>query len=210
MVQTMQGKEINLDELATRFEVQLVEDEEFFREWQDELPEINEAEKQRLDRVKVSYSHLIKYPPLLENTVKIVVLAPLLDLAGFLLQPFRIQSETSINIESEDEGVIVKGRIDVLVIFERFWLVAIESKKAEFSVEAGRPQLLSYLLANPHPEKPAYGLITNGSDFLFIKLMKEEEPKYAYSRLFSLFNPGNDLYMVLRILKRLAALAINN
>lgn len=207
MVQTIQPKEINLDELETKFDIQLVESEDFFREWQDELPEINEAEKQRLDRVKTSYFHLLKSPPLLENAVKIVVLSPLLDLAGFLLPPFHIKSEKSIRISAEDEGVIVKGKIDVLVTSEEFWILVIESKKAEFSLEAGRPQLLSYLLANPHPEKPAYGLITNGCNFLFIKLIKEDnQPKYAYSRLFSLFNPGNDLYIVLRIFKRLAQL----
>jgi hypothetical protein len=35
----------------------------FFREWQDDLPEITDLEKQALDRVKASYLNLIKYPP---------------------------------------------------------------------------------------------------------------------------------------------------
>ena len=48
-----------LHELTEKFGLQLVEDEQFFREWQDNLPEITKAEKQRLDRVKASYSNLL-------------------------------------------------------------------------------------------------------------------------------------------------------
>ena len=65
MVQTLQTREINLQELAEKFVLQLVEDERFFREWQDELPEIAEEEKRRLDRVKSSYLNLLSSPPLL-------------------------------------------------------------------------------------------------------------------------------------------------
>jgi len=72
MVQTIQAKEITLLDLENSFGLQLVEDEQFFREWQDKLPEITNSEKQQLDRVKTSYANLLKYPPLLENTVKVL------------------------------------------------------------------------------------------------------------------------------------------
>jgi len=72
MVQTIQAKEITLLDLENSFGLQLVEDEQFFREWQDKLPEITNSEKQQLDRVKTSYVNLLKYPPLLENTVKVL------------------------------------------------------------------------------------------------------------------------------------------
>ncbi|MGK7928219.1 MAG: restriction endonuclease subunit R [Spirulina sp.] len=202
MVQTLPAKAIALQDLTEKFNLQFVEDEQFFREWQDDLPEITEAEKQRLDRVKASYSNLLADPPLLENTVKMVVLSPLLDLAGFYLPPFRIKSEQSIEISLEDEGLIIKGQIDVLVVSDRFWILAIESKQAAFSLEAGRSQLLTYMLANPHRDRPTYGLLTNGNSFLFVK-MERDTPQYALSRLFYIFNPGNDLYSVLSILKLL-------
>ncbi|NMG07254.1 restriction endonuclease subunit R [Brasilonema sp. UFV-L1] len=207
MVQAIQAKDITLLELETNFGLQLIEDEQFFREWQDNLPEITDVEKQQLNRVKASYSNLLKYPPLLENTVKMVVLSPLLDLAGFYLSPFHIKSEKSVQISTEDEGVIVKGNIDVLVLFKQLAVVVIESKQAVFSVEVGKPQLLSYLLAISHSDKPVYGLITNGGSFLFVKLIKQETPKYGLSRLFYIFNPGNELYSVLTIFKRLGKLA---
>ena len=223
MVQTLPAREITLHELTEKFGLQLVEDEQFFREWQDNLPEITKAEKQRLDRVKASYSNLLGDPPLLENTVKLarslgretrpgslvkmVVLSPLLDLAGFYLPPFRIKSEKSLEISLKDEGLIIKGQIDVLVVCDQFWVVVIESKQAAFSLEVGRSQLLTYMLANPHPDRPNYGLVLNGSSFRFFKLVKEATLQYAVSKIFDLFNPGNDLYHVLRVLKRLAQLA---
>jgi hypothetical protein len=92
-------------------------------------------------------------------------------------------------------------------LFEQLAVVVIESKQAAFSVEVGKPQLLSYMLATANSDKPVYGLITNGASFLFVKLIKKESAKYALSRLFYIFNPGNELYTVLSILKRLGQLA---
>jgi hypothetical protein len=209
MVQTIQAKETTLLDLETNFGLQLVEDEQFFREWLEDLPEITNAEKQQLDRVKASYANLLKYPPLLENTVKMVVLSPLLDLADFYLSPFHVKSEKSVELTADDEGVAVKGQIDVLILFEQLVVVVIESKQAAFSVEVGKAQLLAYMLAVSNTDKPIYGLITNGGSFIFVKLVKQETPKYAFSRLFYIFNPGNELYTVLGVLKRLGKLATN-
>ena len=207
MVQTIQAKDITLKELRTIFNLKRVEDEQFFREWQDNLPEINELEKQQLDRVKANYFNLIEYPPLLENTVKMVVLSPLLDLADFYLSPFHVKSEKSVEISEEDEGVIIKGQIDVLVLREQLWLMVIESKKAAFSIEEGLAQILAYMLASPHPQKPCFGMITTGGSFIFVKLVQGETPQYATSGVFELRNPGNDLYKVLSIFKQLGRLS---
>jgi hypothetical protein len=114
---------------------------DFFSEWYDPLPELNEAERQRLDRVKASYRHLLNYPPLLENTVKMMVLSPLLELADLYLPPFHIKSEPSVAIEAEDDGTIYRGQIDVLAICDRLWVSAIESKQAALSLEMGKLQL---------------------------------------------------------------------
>jgi hypothetical protein len=203
MVQTFQAKNVTLGELSDRFGLELTEDEQFFQEWQIDRPELTAAEKQRLDRVKSSFSNLLEYPPLLEDTVKMVVLSPLLDMADFYLPPFHIKSEPSIEITTEDEGMIIRGQLDVLALCKQVWVVAIESKNAEFSLEAGRAQLLSYMLANPQSEAPTFGILTNGSSFRFVKLVQQPKPQYALSRLFDVFNPGHDLYQVLQILKYL-------
>ena len=210
MVQTIQARNVTMYDWETQFKIEWVEDDQLFREWQDNLPEISEAEKQRLDRVKASYRNLLQHPPLLENTVKMVVLSPFLDLADFYLAPFHVTSEKSVEIIDEDEGMIVRGQLDVLALFQEFWVVVIESKKAAFSLEVGIPQLLAYMLANLSADRPTYGLLMNGSSFLFVKLVKRETPQYAFSRWFSMFNPGNDLYSVLSILKRLGQLNVGN
>lgn len=206
MVQSLQAKNVTLSELSDRFGLELTEDEQFFQEWQGDLPEVTAAEKQRLDRVKSSFSNLLKYPPLLENTVKRVVLSPLLDLADVYQKPFYIKSEPSFQITIEDEGTVIRGDVDVLVLCEQLWVMVIEAKRAAVDVDEGRAQLLSYMLANPTLEKPAFGMITNGRNFLFVKLVRQTTPRYALSRLFSLVNPGNELYTVLGILNRLVTL----
>lgn len=203
MVQTLQAKNVTLSELSDRFGLKLTEDEQFFQEWQIDLPEVTAVEKQRLDRVKSSFSNLLEYPPLLEDTVKMVVLSPLLDMADFYLPPFHIKSEPSIEIMAEDEGMAIRGQLDVLVLRNLVWVVAIESKNAEFSLEAGRAQLLSYMLANSKSAPSTFGLLTNGSSFRFVKLVLQPIPQYALSRVFDLFNPGHDLYKVLGFLKYL-------
>lgn len=207
MVQTIQAKDISLSELRRIFNLQRVEDEQFFREWQDDLPEITEMEKQKLDRVKASYLNLVEYPPMLENTVKMVVLAPVLDLAGFFLSPFHVKSEKPIEIAEEDEGVIIKGQMDILVVREQLWFMVIEAKKAAFSIEEGLAQILAYMIATPHPQKPVFGMICTGTSFIFIKLVLGENPQYSTSKIFEIRNPGNDLYRVLRIFKQLAKIS---
>jgi len=210
MVQTIPAKDITLRDLVTQFGIQLVRDEQFFLEWQDNLPEITDSEKQLLDRVQAGYFNLLNYPPLLEDAIKLAVLSPLLYLAGFYLFPFHIRSEQTIQITEEDEGVIITGKIDVLVLKEQLWVMVIESKQASFSIEAGLAQILAYMLANPNPEQPSFGAIATGGSFVFIKLVKGEIPRYATSRVFELLNPGNDLYSVLSILKRISQIVTNN
>ena len=207
MVQTIQATDLTLHDLRTKFGLNLIEDDQFFPEWLEGLPELTELEQQGLDRVKANYLDLVEQP-MIESTVKMVVLAPLLDLAGFYRLPFRITAETSITVAAEDEGVLIQGRIDVLVLQEQFWILVIESKRPTFSVDLAIPQALSYMLGNPNPQRPSFGLITNGSQFLFLKLTRQDSPKYALSNLFSLLNRGNDLYKVLQVLKRLSQVVI--
>ncbi|GCL37324.1 MULTISPECIES: type I restriction enzyme HsdR N-terminal domain-containing protein [Sphaerospermopsis] len=200
MVQSIAAKDVTLRELKQNFGIQIVQDATFFPEWLDGLEALKEEEQHLLDRVKANFLELMDDPPMLENTVKMVVLAPLLDLAGFYHRPFRIETETSVALEMEDEGTIIRGRIDVLVLKNRLWLLVIESKRSDFAVTRAIPQALAYMLSNEETVLPTFGMITNGNEFLFLKVL---EHKYANSRLFSLVNPDNELYSVLQVLKRL-------
>lgn len=203
MLQTIQAEEVTLQQLITLYGLQWVEGEQFFPEWQDELPELTDLDKQLLDQIKTGYLNLRNYPPLLENTVNTVVLSPLLFIGKFYLPPFHIKLEKSVEIATEDGGTIIRGRIDFLLLNEQFWVTVIESKQVAYSVEAGLDQILGYMLATPHPQKPVFGMITSGGSFIFIKLVKGNPPQYATSDIFDIRNRGNELYSVLSILKRL-------
>lgn len=209
-MQTVQAKEINLRYLIDRFGIQLVEDNQLFREWQENLPEISDLDKQLLDKVKAGYINLLNYPPLLEDVVRMAVLDPILFISDFYLYPFYVKSEEPIEIAIEDEEVIIKGRIDTLILKDQLWVMVIESKKAAFSIEEGLAQILAYMLASPNTDQPCFGMITTGGSFVFIKLIKGNQPQYALSKVFITRNPGNELYSVLSIIKRLCQLAINS
>jgi hypothetical protein len=209
MTQSIQAKTLTLLDVEKIFNFQLCEDEQFFREWIEDLPEIADGEKRSLDKLKAGYINSVKYA-MLEDTVKMVVLAPLLFLADFYLTPFHIEAEKSVELTIEDEDTIVRGSIDVLLLLQSFWVVAIEAKRSQYSVEAGLPQLLFYMLNDPSPEQVTFGLLTNGSSFRFLKMTKRDTPQYAVSKLFDIANPGNELYEVFRILKRLAGIISRN
>lgn len=200
----MQAKELTLHDVKEKFGLRLAENDQYFREWQDNLPELNDAERRSLDQVKADFLYLDEYP-IPESLVGLVVLSPLLSLAGFYRPPFRVTTEASIRIFAEDEGETVQGRIDILVIHQQLWVLVIESKQAGFSLKLGIPQALAYMMASPSPEKPVFGLVTNGSNFRFVKLTKQNAPQYALSDELIL-ERGNDLYQVLRILKQLGTL----
>lgn len=147
-----------------------------------------------------------------------VVLSPLLDLAGFYRHPFYIATEESVELSeeiiiedeenSEETQEIIKGKIDVLVLQDKLWLLIIESKRSSFSLAKAIPQALTYMLANPQPEHPVYSLVMNGEDFQFIKLLKKDKPIYALSDRFTLYRCGNELFKVVNILKKLGQVLI--
>lgn len=77
--------------------------------------------------------------------------------------------------------------MDVLVLLNQFWVVVLESTKTALSVWAALPQTMAYPMANPQPEQPSFGMVTNGDDILFVKLVQAEQQCYALSRIFAPF-----------------------
>lgn len=205
MVQTIFAKDISLYDLEEQFGLQIT-DEQFFTESSRDLATVSAPEKQSLERVRSNYLNLTKRRPMSEEAVKMVVLSPLLDLAGFYQPPFEIETETPIKISAEDDGVIVKGNIDVLIVQRQFWILVIESKNTKFDVMTALPQALVYMLDDPKRDQPTFGLLVNGREFVFPKLAKEGTPKYSLSRAFSILKPENDIYDVLHILKHIGEL----
>jgi hypothetical protein len=202
MVQTVQASDLSLHEVETKFGLQENQDMNFFTEWWKDLPELTDAEQRSLDQLKADFLYLNKYP-LSEEAVKLVVVSPLLAMAGFYRAPFRLKTEAPVQIALEDEGEVVRGRIDVLVLQDQFWVLVVESKEAGFSLKEAIAQALAYMATTPHPEKAAFSFITNGTEFLFAKLL-QPSAQYAFSDLLTLQRRANDLYSVASILKRLS------
>jgi hypothetical protein len=206
MVQTIAADKLTLYELEQHFALQYVPEAEFFPEWQGDLPALSLQEAQRLERLKAVYANLSRRS-VLENIIKMAIISPLLDLAGFFLPPFYVTTEEEVQLIAQEDDLLVRGRMDILVLNEQFWVLVIEAKRAEFSLKVGIPQVLAYMLAAPQTARSLYGLVTNGSNFVFLKLVRQDVPRYARSHEFIL-EQGEDLETVLQILKRFAAILV--
>ena len=145
MVQTISADKLTLYELEQQFGVQQVHERQFFPEWHSDLPALTPQEEQRLERVQATYANLSRRS-VLENTIKMAIVSPLLDLAGFFLPPFYVTTEAEVHIRAQENDLRVRGKIDILVLKDQFWVLIVESKRAEFSVKVGIPQTL----AQPH------------------------------------------------------------
>lgn len=207
-MQTIQAKDISIYELEEKFDLQFCTDTDFFTEWKDNLPSLTDIEKQSLKRVQSNYFNLTRRRLISEEAVKMVVLSPLLDLAGFYQPPFEIETETSVEILAEEEGVKLKGNIDVLVVQKNFWILAIESKSTKFDVMVALPQALAYILDSPNREKPTFGLLMNGREFVFVKVVNQEGIKYSRSYALSI-EKDSEFEQVLSVLKLLGELIIH-
>lgn len=202
MASITQAREISLEDLEEQFNLQLDERDDFFSEWQREAAEATSFEKQQLERLRSNYQNLAKRKNFSEESVKMVVLSPLLDLAGFYQAPFGLATEEPIEIISVDEGVTVRGKIDVLVVLKQFWALVIESKRTQFDVVSALPQAIAYMLDAPDKSRPVYGLLVNGREFVFVKLSYQPEPVYARSFALSI-ERDDELERVLAILQHL-------
>ena len=70
----------------------------FFSEWTENLPELAAAEEASLDRIKKSYLYNSADGPVAESTVNLLLVSPLLYLAGFCDPLFKIRGEMTVEI----------------------------------------------------------------------------------------------------------------
>ena len=176
----------------------------FFREWQDNLPELTELEKAALDRLLVRFTAHRRRGILAEGAVDKLMISPLLDLVVFYEPEYEVRTEESVVFALEGDVEILRGRIDTLIVREQLWILVIEAKRTIMATLA-MPQALSYMMCNPQPEVPSLGLITNGDEFIFLKAIAQPKPLYSASRSYSIFFPtgSQDLVEVFRVLKNI-------
>ena len=196
-----QIKNLTLRDVIQKFELVASQDRTFFSEWQQALPPLAPSDETALAEIEAEYFYLSQQP-MAEGAVKMVVLSRLLSLAGFYRSPFTMTTEYTVKIQATDDGKILRGVIDILVLHDKLWALLVESKRNTFSLEPALPQALTYMCGSPHPEYHTFGLISNGANSLLLKLQGKT---YAQSKEFSLRNVG-DLPELLRVLKRIGAI----
>lgn len=195
---------MTLNQAEIQFNLCRAENLQFFSEWLADLPTLTEQKQASLDHIQQVYLYQRSKGVLAEGTVNILLTSPLLYLAGLCDPPFTIRAEAPVKIELADGETTLQGRIDALVLHERIWVVVVEAKRTSFPVLDAIPQTLAYMMARPTPEKPSFGLVTNGDQFIFVKAVQVPVPQYDFSDDFSLVaRRRNELWDVLRILKQL-------
>lgn len=176
----------------------------FFREWQDNLPELTEVEKDALDRLLVIFAAHRRRGILAEGAVDKLMISPLLDLVGFCEPEYEVRTEESVEFALEGDKEILRGRVDTLIVRDCFWILVIEAKRT-IMASLAMPQALSYMMCNPQLDIPSFGMITNGDEFIFLKAIAQPTSIYSASRSYSIFFPtgSQDLVEVFRILKKI-------
>lgn len=205
---TVNARTITLTELRQRFGVRLNSSDRFFEDWLIQVPLVSEMESVALERIRQNYEYLSQEEPPLEEVVKLVVVSPLLDLAGFYQTPFLIKAEVSTTIEVSDDPDTspIFGKIDVPVVQKSLWVLVIESKPARLDVTVGIAQALTYLLSAPATQNTLYGMVTNGREVLFLKLERGTQPlRYSRSSTYRLLESVQERQQVLQGLQQIGA-----
>ena len=81
-----------LTDVENLFKFVRIEDEQFFSEWCQELPSLTETHKENLDVLRRRYIYHRTDGNLLEGTVMLLLVSPLLAASGFYDPPFPNQS----------------------------------------------------------------------------------------------------------------------
>jgi hypothetical protein len=198
----------SLTEVESRFHLSRSETPTFFNEWQGDLPDLTSDE---IAALAVLYRRLQYHRAdgeLLEGAVTLLVASPLLALAGFYDPPYKLKSEAAVEISVDDGEETLRGRIDALVLQNQLWVLVLEAKKTLIPLRSALPQLLTYLNATPEPGQPLFGMLTNGDEVLFVKLVLAPTAQYALSRAFSLYTVSSELATVFQVLKKMGELIL--
>ncbi|NJL99224.1 MAG: restriction endonuclease subunit R [Synechococcaceae cyanobacterium SM2_3_2] len=152
-----------------------------------DLDPLSDFETQELTNLQELYFSYLTDRTLNEGQVKFLFISPLLKLAGFLSGDIKITLEeniATINIEVEDEGLTIKGRMDLLAIKRSqntsFWILVVETKVGSGATRLATPQLLTYAYKAIGSQDHVWALASNGEDFQFFSVQQGHPPTYHY------------------------------
>ena len=207
MTTILQAKTLSLYDLEQNFHLTPAASVPEPSLWDTSMSELAESDIPALAHIADNYNNQVRYLPLSEELVKMVVLSPLLDLAGLYNRNFRLSTEEPVEILLQEDGELIRGRIDVLVVQGQFWILAIESKRVQLDVMTALPQLLVYLLNSPQQQSAPLGLLTNGREFVFTQILPTapDAPQYTCSDALAINRP-TEFQIVLKTLRAIALL----
>jgi predicted type IV restriction endonuclease len=205
---TQPVSDLSLNDLKEKFGLKRDRTHSFFDNWLVSAKPLSDYEQQAIARLRNNYENIIETNPL-EEVVKLVVVSPLLDLGGFYQSPFSIRAEVSTKLVATEGNQTFVGKIDVLVVKQKLWVLVIESKQSRFDVTSGIPQALSYMLSQPNTEskqdESRFGMVTNGREVIFLKLNPQQLPVYAQSKVYEVIETEEDLISILQGLKAIGS-----
>jgi Type I restriction enzyme R protein N terminus (HSDR_N) len=196
----------SMAQVQARFAVDYAIDPAFFPEWQQNLPALTEGDYRQLAHIQKRFIEHRDRGSLPEGTVNKLMISPLLDLAGLYDSRFTIRTEASVEIVLEEEGEILQGRMDTLILADKIWILVVEAKNSTFALSVALPQLLTYMLSAPSTGGAArFGLATNGGEYRFVKLQSQgDRALFDLSAVLSVMPPSNNqLPQVVQILRSL-------
>jgi hypothetical protein len=178
------------------------------------LEPLTEFEQQELAQIRNDFRAYLIEGKVSEGQIKLLVIGPLLRLAGFYRSPIKISLEQDIdNIIIEDEDTEIKGRFDILAVNKEqptatdiaFWILVIESKNSSVNSFEGLPQLLTYAHQSLKHQELVWGLTTNGMDYRFILIRQGNPPTYQHMPLLNLMESESAIQL-LQVLKAICKL----
>ncbi|NJP08952.1 MAG: restriction endonuclease subunit R [Leptolyngbyaceae cyanobacterium RU_5_1] len=182
------------------------------------LEPLTEYEQQELTQIASDFENYLSPGKVSEGLVKVLTVYPLLRLAGFYRYPFELNLEETIaRISVVDEDTEITGRFDILAINreaerngqrEAFWVLVIEAKNSSIAVNAALPPLLAYAYEGLDDQNLVWGLVTNGVNYQFVRLQREEPPTYQPLPTLHLFERDRALQL-LQALKAICKLQRN-
>lgn len=182
------------------------------------LEPLTDIEQQELTQIQADFRAYLIDGKVLEGQIKLLVIAPLLRLAGFYRSPIKISLELDIaEIVVEDEDTKITGRFDILAVNKEqptirdiaFWLLVIEAKNSSINSLEGLPQLLTYAHTSLQHQQFVWGLTTNGMQYQFVLLRQGTPPTYQQMPLLNLMDTSSAVQL-LQVLKAICQLQLSS
>lgn len=206
----LKAKSVTLDEVKRLLGFKLVRHGKF--ENHLTLAPLESIEQTNLELISSELFDYIENGKISEGQAQLVAIAPLLRLAGYNRPPIEYRVEENIaTIYIEDENTHIRGRFDIVAVNRNIqtsstsllWILVIESKNIGVSEYVGIAQMLTYAYSSLTHQKRVWGLVTNGANYQFFYIQKDEE--LTYQRMPSLnlldIDPAIQLLQVLKAIR---------